>query len=137
VGGMPEEQNEALNESDLHQDVAEADGGEVEQPSDASWAGLDVSSGRSPVQDKRHDQKREHSDERQHQQKEQHDHADVDAPIHAAPGAAQDAAEHVAGADGEKEKWSVVGDGRDVVRVSREEVLPPVEEQRKFVGGVD
>src|SRR4029078_705636 len=108
VHGMTQEQDEALDESDLHQNVSQPDGDEVEQ---SQRTRLLASS--PPSQGK--NQKQQHSQERDGQDHAKHGHAQVHFPVD--PLHQRLRMQDLSKLQSEEEERSVVGHRRHVVRV--------------------
>ena len=111
---MAQKQDEALDKSDLHQNVSQPDCDEVKKP---NWprllASLPLGQGKN--------QKHQHRQERDGQDHAQNGHTQIIFPVDALHQrfGMQDLPE----LQGEKEKRSVVGHRRDVVRVTRGKIV--------------
>src|SRR5579859_3419739 len=110
---MTKKQNEALDEGDLDQDVSEPDNDKIEQGKRRLPS---LSSGKRQGQN----QKCQHGEQRNRQHEDQDQHAEIHFPINSAP---QALLENVAGLNREEKKWSIVADGRNIVRVGSGETL--------------
>src|SRR5947208_2151893 len=104
---MTEEQDEPLDESDLHQDVADADRDKVEEPHGPMPA--------TTPQEQRNDEEgqyREHGDNQHHSE---HSDAEIHLPIDAA--LKRILAEHLAQLEREEKEGSVVAYRSDVIGI--------------------
>src|SRR5215472_7284365 len=110
---MSKKEHEALDQRDLHGDIAQPHGDEVEQ---SKQAGL-MPAATAAMERKWEHQEYEYGGHGDHQQHSQHDHAQVDPPVHAAPGSGQDVANDVPCLQREEEERGAVADWSDVVGV--------------------
>ena len=83
---MAQEKHEALDQRNFYQDIAKANGDEIQQ---CYYAGLSRIILMPAMQRQRQDQKRQHRHNGNDQQHSQHHNAQVDAPVHAVSGPGQ------------------------------------------------
>src|SRR5450755_1458475 len=105
---MPEEENEALDESDFYENVAEAHRDEVKQ-------GDSVMLRPTSAQCHGKNQKRQHGHHGNNQHHAQNGHAEVYLPVHALLQALL--VKHLVELDGEEKEGGVVADGSDVIGI--------------------
>ena len=108
---MPEKEHKALNEGNFHHDITEPNRDKVKQ-----WQRPLLSS--PPAQQQRNNQERQHRGNRNNQYHAQHDDAEVHFPVDAL---LQIFVQELRSFESEKEKWSIVGNGCDVIGVSSRE----------------
>src|SRR5882724_7273780 len=111
---MSEKQHEALDESDLHQNVSQANSNEIKQ---ANRTKLLVSSAHRQGSN----QKSQHGHQRNGQNHSQDSDAKVDFPVH--PLLQRARTQNLAEFQVEEEERSVVGDGGDVVGVASRKTM--------------
>src|SRR4051812_31558761 len=104
---MSEEKHKALDKRNFNQNKSESNGNEIKQGNNSGFRRMLAMAMQRQGQDK----KRQDSNNRDDQQHSQHNHAQVDAPVHAASCPGQNVFNHVPGFQGEKEKWGAVTHG--------------------------